>query len=231
MIRYAPHIRNQAVDLRRTGHTYKEIENILEIRIPKPTMYHWFRGIELTTGGAHRLKSIQSTSLKRAQEASVLSKAVRRKAYLEEKESRNAPLLRELSSESVQKITLAILYLAEGSKSKSGQMTFGNSDPGIICLFLSLLRETYPVDEKKFRCTLQARDDQNIQGLELFWSKVTGIPLTQFYKARIDPRSVGKVSRKREYKGVCRINYFSADLLYELMVVGSMLTRARSSAG
>lgn len=199
--------------------------------IPKPTLYHWFRNITYSDLAIRRLKEIQDNSLRRAQQASVAAKAIRRKAYLAEKEDRNAYLITELSVDSVRKITLATLYLAEGSKSESAQMMFGNSDPGIISLFLSLMRESYQIDESKFRCTLQARADQDISGLESFWSEVTGIPLSQFYKARIDPRSIGKVSRKKEYKGVCRINYFSADLLYELMVIGSMLKRARSSSG
>jgi len=93
---------------------------------------------------------------------------------------------------------------------------FGNSDPPIITLFLSLLRRCYNIDENKFRCTLQCRADQNIPKLEKFWSQVTKIPMPQFYKARIDPRTIGKPSRKPDYKGVCRIDYFSGDIFMEL---------------
>lgn len=231
MRNYSREVRESAIRLRVAGYSYQEICESVGIEIPKPTLHHWFRKTVLNDEGIRRLQEIRTSSIKRAQEASVAAKAVRRKEYFLEKESRNAYLLEELSSDSVQKITLATLYLAEGAKSGSPQVVFGNSDPGIITLFLSLLRESYSIDESKFRCTLQARDDQDIPGLEEFWSKTTGIPLSQFYKARVDPRSVGKISRKKEYKGVCRINYFSADLLYELMVIGSMLTRARSSAG
>ncbi|PIR44326.1 hypothetical protein COV23_00575 [Candidatus Wolfebacteria bacterium CG10_big_fil_rev_8_21_14_0_10_31_9] len=92
---------------------------------------------------------------------------------------------------------------------------FGNSDPNIIYLFLKLLRYCYDIDENKFRCTLQDRADQNIKKLEKFWRLVTKIPKKQFYKARIDPRTIGKISKKPEYKGVCVIDYFSADILNE----------------
>ena len=100
---------------------------------------------------------------------------------------------------------------------------FGNSDPNIIRLFLKLLRKCYDIKEDKFRCTLQARADQNIPVLETFWSKTTGIPLSQFYGARIDPRSFNSVSKKKDYKGVCRINYFSGHVYNELRIITDII--------
>lgn len=58
--------------------------------------------------------------------------------------------------------------------------------------------------------------DQDIKKLERFWSKVTSIPLSQFYKTRIDPRTIGKPSKKPDYKRVCRIDYFSTEIFIEL---------------
>jgi hypothetical protein len=119
----------------------------------------------------------------------------------------------------IAKIALAMLYLGEGSKCTKGSLMFGNSNPGIIRLFLNLLRSCYNIDEKKFRCTLQCRADQNIKKLEKFWSQTTGVPPNQFYQARIDKRTIGKPSKKPDYKGVCRIDYFSADIFNELLQI------------
>src|SRR3989344_1422319 len=44
-----------------------------------------------------------------------------------------------------------------------------------------------------------------------------------FYTARIDPRTKGKRSQKQNYKGVCRIDYFSGHIFTELMQIGNML--------
>lgn len=55
--------------------------------------------------------------------------------------------------------------------------------------------------------------------MEKFWSKITKIPFLQFYKTRIDNRTIGKLSKNKNYKGVCRIDYFSADLFLELMQI------------
>ena len=104
-------------------------------------------------------------------------------------------------------------------------MIFGNSDPFIINLFLHLLRYCYNIDESKFRCTVQCRADQDTNRLENFWCRITKIPLVQFYKTRIDPRTIGKPSKKQNYKGVCRIDYFSAELFIEIKLVAEIIHR------
>ncbi len=135
-----------------------------------------------------------------------------------------AHLPQVLENFNVQKITLATLYMGEGGKTRRSSLMFGNSDPLLIRMFLELLRHCYKIEETKFRCTVQCRADQDTRQLERFWAQTTGIPFTQFYKTRIDPRTIGKPSRKLDYKGVCRIEYFSADLYNELKIIASVLT-------
>ena len=53
--------------------------------------------------------------------------------------------------------------------------------------------------------------------------KIRKIPLTQFYKARIDPRTIGQQSKNLNYKGVCRIDYFSAELFIELKQIPEII--------
>jgi len=90
-------------------------------------------------------------------------------------------------------------------------------------VFVDLMRKCYKIDESKFRCTVQCRADQNIKELEFFWSKTTDIPLKQFYKARVDKRTIGQISRKKDYKGVCRIDYFSSALDLELKYIAQVI--------
>lgn len=136
----------------------------------------------------------------------------------------NKKLLNYLNDYNVAKIILSIIYLCEGTKNfNSVCITLGNSDPLIIKLFLQLLRFCYKIDESKFRCTLQCRADQKIKELEKFWSKTTKIPLDQFYKARIDNRTIGKKTIKPNYKGVCRLEYFSAEIFWEFIKIGELL--------
>jgi hypothetical protein len=87
----------------------------------------------------------------------------------------------------------------------------------MIRLFVFLMRKCYSVDESKFRVTVQCRADQNPAELAAYWSAVTNIPLAKFYKPQIDPRTIGKPSKKLNYKGVCRIDYLSASVYHELL--------------
>ncbi|MEK7598802.1 MAG: hypothetical protein AAB487_03635 [Patescibacteria group bacterium] len=150
---------------------------------------------------------------------------VKREHYLDEVQARIEHLGKVFRNKDVAKIALAMLYLGEGSKTPRSALMFGNSDPRIIRLFTELLRFCYEIDELKFRCTLQCRADQDIKKMEKFWSEITKIPSTQFYKARIDPRTIGKISKKPDYKGVCRIDYFSADLFNEIMKIIELISK------
>lgn len=215
--------KSKAVALRRKGYSYLEISTL--INVPRSTIVGWCAGVRISSAGRSRLDSVIEQQRDRARENSV-------RASRERKESRKRTALQSassfgpyLTSISEKRAVLGALYLAEGTKGERGALTFGNSDPEIIRLFLSLLRECFVLDETKFRCTLQARDGQDIAGLEKFWSKTTGIPLTKFYNARIDPRSGGKLTRRPEYKGVCRIDYLSTSLLYEVLAIGTILTK------
>ena len=117
---------------------------------------------------------------------------------------------------------MVILYLCEGSKHNKASPCFGNSNPDIIRLFLKLLRACYPIDERKFRCTVQCRADQDIEALMLFWSKTTLIPIEQSYRPRIDKRTIGVPTKKVDYKGVCRIDYLSTAVYNEVQIIGGL---------
>jgi len=205
-----------AIKLRKKGLVYSEIQKKLKINIPKSTLSTWFKGLKISKEAQLRINNTCSLKLKKAHEAALKTKKIKRKKYFNDLKKKVSHLLKYLNNIDIAKIALAVLYLGEGAKTRKGSLMLGNSDPKIIKLFLDLLRKCYKIDESKFRCTLQCRSDQDISKLEKFWSEITGISLEQFYKARIDPRSVGNKTKKIDYKGVCRIDYFSADVYNEI---------------
>jgi hypothetical protein len=212
------HLKEGATALRKTGKTYSEIIKKLKAPIPKSTLSLWCKNIIFSSEHKERIAAIIKNNLDRGRAAVLISNKIKREKYLQEVYGRVSYLGKLIKNKDVAKISLAVLYLGEGSKTRSSLM-FGNSDPAIISLFLRLLRYCYKIDEGKFRCTLQCRADQDIQKLEKFWSDITHIPRSKFYKARVDPRTIGKISKNPEYKGVCRIDYFSADIFNELTKV------------
>lgn len=212
-------LRAKAIRLRKRGKTFSEIIKILRITIPQSTLSFWFKNISLSTKQKKRINRKVLASIKKGRIVAQETNRLKRQKYLNSVDERVKHLKQMINNKNVAKIALAMLYLGEGSKTQRGSLMFGNSDPQIIGLFMELLRDCYDINESKFRCTLQARADQNIKALERFWSKITKIPLKQFYKARIDPRTIGKISKKPNYKGVCRIDYFSSDIFLELKAI------------
>ena len=210
--------------LRSEGKTYSEINLLLNSGLPKSTLVTWCRSIKLPLGYKNKIKKFNLVNFNKMREVYLRNKEEKRNKFYQKIELQNKKLFK-LYEKSVEakKITLAILYLAEGSKSPRGSLMFGNSDPLVVSLFVDLMRECYKIDESKFRCTVQCRADQNVRDLEFFWSKTTKISLKQFYKARVDKRTVGQVSRKKDYKGVCRIDYFSSAVDLELKYLAKLI--------
>lgn len=217
-------VKQKALELRRKGKTYKEITDALRIDVPKSTLSYWCRSTLLPKGYQRKVREYNLFNLEKARKIALRFQKEKRKNYLESIKKRNAHLARLIEDRDIAKIALAVLYLGEGQGNiKRSSLMFGNSDPLTIKLFLNLLRRCYNIDEKKFRCTLQCRADQNIEKLERFWAGVTKISPSQFYKAQVDPRTKGKPSKKLEYKGVCRIDYFSAEVLIELLQIPGII--------
>lgn len=214
--------------MRMGGKTYPEILALLNKRVSKSTLTYWFKNISLSTAAQSRIMERRQLSLENARNKSLAIRGALRKKYLEGLRSRNMKLKHLLKDKNIAKVVLITLFVGEGSKNpKRGSLVFGNADPKVIALFLRLLDICYKIDKTKFRCTVQCRADQNIKTLETFWSSVTAIPKTQFYKSRIDKRTVGKISRKQDYKGVCRLDYFSAYILNDLLKGMEVLVEGR----
>lgn len=214
----------KARKLRVQGKSYLEISEILGENIPKSTMAYWFKDLILPKQIQTKLKNENLIRLLMGRAISRRNHVVRRSKYFEEIKKENAHLSHLLADKDVAKIALSMLFLAEGSK-RGGLIVFGNSSPYIISLFLHLLRTCYKLDEEKFRCTVQCRADQNIYQLEAFWSNITGIPRNKFSKAQIDKRTIGKPTKKVEYKGVCRITHFSAHIFNDMSSVPKIIYR------
>ena len=217
-------LKNKIIELREKGKTYREICLILGVKIPKSTLSYRCKHAKLSNNYSDRIKFIRNINLKKARERAIECLRIKQRNELEKIRKESQPLISLISDPAVAKLVMIMLYWGEGTKSrKRAQVTFGNSDPKIIDLFLQLFRKTYEIKESKFRCTVLCRADQDIEKLEKFWQKITKIPFTQFYKTRIDKRTIGKQTTKKDYRGVCRIDYFSAKILEELLEIPKLI--------
>lgn len=182
-----------------------------------------------------RIAQLNLQNLSKAQQIARGMKKIKREEFFQKLEKLNTPIVRRILDKKVAKIALAMLCLGEASKyNPKGSRSFslGNSDPRIIILFLKLLEYCFDdFDQKKIRCTVQCRADQNIKELEKYWMKVTKIPAGLFYKSRIDPRTIGKPTKKKGYKGVLKINYFNTKTQLDLEFLADLIYNCINNLG
>ena len=217
--RYPASIVKEARKLRSLGKTYKEIRNHLGTTIPKSTLSVWCKNIPLSIHQIDRINNLNLINLAKARLIATTANKIKRGKFLEEIEKVNAPISRAINNSETAKIALAMLCLGEASKFNiltRSAFHLGSSDSRIITIFLALLKKCFNFEMEKIRCTVQCRADQDVGALEKFWIDITGIPKRLFYKAQIDPRTKGKPTKKIDYKGVLRIDYFDSKVQLEL---------------
>src|SRR3989344_3363162 len=145
-------LKNYVITLRKGGKTYDQINKITGRNIPKSTLSYWSHGISFSPKQKLRHLKNRQENIKRAQRLAWAANKRRREMYLSKIRQENEHLLAAVRNADVAKIVLIILYICEGSKNRRGALTFGNSSPEVIQMFLKLLRQCYIIDEKKFRC-------------------------------------------------------------------------------
>lgn len=218
-----PQLKRRVLEFRKRGKTYAQIRQLVGVSLSKSTISCWCKSLRLGEKDLRRINKMILRNIARAREKALAANAAKRRKYLDTLYGQNVYLRALIKKRGCGKLALAMLYWGEGSKSRRGSLMFGNSDPAMIAVFLKLLRATYSIESKKFRCTVQCRADQDIDQLQRFWSNITRIPPGQFYKARIDPRSIGKKTEKKDYKGVCRIDYFSGYVYNDLKIAAQVI--------
>lgn len=212
----------KALRLRKGGHTYAEIKNALGADIPKSTLSHWLRGIELSDEQKNRIGSLRLNNIKKAQEKALVINKQKRTAYLKSLELRNIYLKKFLKDNDIARLLLAMLYLGEGAKWKSHRgLQLGSSNPDIMRLYLSLLERCFGVNRKKLTAMIYHRADQNLASLICFWSEYIRIPKANFYKSKPDMRTSGRKTWE-DYHGVCAVFGPGTEIQLELELIAKM---------
>jgi hypothetical protein len=190
----------RAYELRREGKSYKEIKRLLGI--PLGTIAGWLKDEEWSKKIRDELGAKASlafpeklVAIRRANKARWAKKykEYRLAAESEFAEHQSDPLF----------ITGLMLFWGEGNKSpKDSMVVLANSDPTMIRIFYKFLRYTMGVDPDKIKLHLILYPDLVDNMQKSFWSKATGIPLSQFIKSTYIK---GKHPTRRLSYGVCNI--------------------------
>ncbi len=217
--------KEKALKLRLSGKSYGEIRSLLGI--PKSTLSTWFSELQLSSKAQKRI-----LSKARKRSIAVLIQRNKSQTYLAQQRKR---LIISKSSQEIKsmtqnelKIAGIALYWAEGYKRpqiKNGReitshaVSFANSDPKLIGLFLRFIRETCSVSENKIKVGIHIYEHHNEKEIVSYWQKVTKLPRNNFGKVY---RGVSVSSkRKRPYNrlpyGTIQIRINDTILFHKIM--------------
>lgn len=223
-VKHTKNIRGKACHLRSKGKTYSEIKKILGINIPKSTLSYWCSHICLPEWFEKKVAHLNKMNLTKAQKIAWYVHKRNRKNLLKSISEKNTYLIKKMRDKDILKMLLSFLYLGEGSKWRSHRgLSLGNSDPLIIKLYMRLLNLCYGIKSSQFKARICYRADQNLHILHKYWSKITSIPLKNFYLSQPDSRTIGKPTKRKDYKGVCALTCPGTNIQLELESIPAII--------
>lgn len=200
----------KAIKLRKNGRSYSEIRK--KINVSKSTLSLWLKDVILTATQKKRLYvTLRQKNGYRLAKMNQQKKIENTKKIIQEAK-------KEASSYYKNPLFLAglMLYWAEGDKSdKTENVKFSNSDPLMIKLMMRWFRKICKVPEKKFRICLHIHELHCRKNIEKYWSGITKLPLSQFYKTQVKKTSLGQ-RRNKLYNGTCAVSVMSKDLFRKI---------------
>lgn len=171
----------QLKKLRKRGYSINEL--VAALSIPKTTVWHHIRGVQVLPKYVDFLKAKQGGSHKRAQERWEKADQYARRLLASPK--------RDFA------ITLAMLYWGEGSKKVC---EFINSDGNMIRCYLFILREMLGITSENIRATMRIFSGMDQSECLRHWSGATGFPREKFIVRFNDGGTRGRTKY-----GMCRI--------------------------
>ncbi|MEV3968262.1 hypothetical protein AB0K68_09005 [Streptomyces sp. NPDC050698] len=184
-------LRERARELRLQGWTYDRIQ--LELGCSKSSISLWVRDLPKPER-RQRTREEASAIAKRGWEATLRLRE-------EERRHTKRQAMREVSELTDRELFLVGvgLYWAEGAKSKPysrrERVTFVNSDPDMIAVFLAWLA-LLRVDPSSLRFAVQIHETADVAAAEAFWATHVGI----------DPKDLLKTTLKRHNPSTNRKN-------------------------
>lgn len=196
---------------KKKGYSYNEI--LTEVPVAKSTLSYWLSGIVL--GDAQKRRICQK-QIERWGQNHHLGEWNRKKRQNEIAAIR-VKAKQEIGSLADREFFISgiMLYWAEGSK-HSASLQICNADPALIKFMMAWFRTVLNISEDRFVGSIHYHEGQNEDRIKEFWSKLTGIPLTQFTKSFKKPPGTGHRKHYLQW-GVFRVRIRrSADLFHKL---------------
>lgn len=186
--------------MRMKNMSYNEIKK--ELGVSKSTLSNWLKGLPLDEDDISMVQKRKDRQVERFRNTMKEKKDKRLQiAYLNVSERIGALSDREIF------LSGLFLYWGEGGKATKSDTTLSNTNPQMLVFFIEWLR-VLGVDRSKLRVAIILYSDMDIEKEMLFWSHILGLPLSQFYRARIKNTKFSSITYKNGFgHGTCMIRY------------------------
>ncbi len=179
--------KQKAITLRQEGRSIKDIARI--VGVSKASVSVWVRNIVLSKKQLSVLKT-NGLSLE------IIEKRRRRRLENEQEKRDVISTLAQKDIKNISEHDLRLiglcLYWGEGGKTHKGAARISNSDPAVIKVMMRFFREICMVEEKKFRGHIHIHSHLDMDKAEKYWSSVSGVPISQFFKTYTKPSIASK---------------------------------------
>jgi hypothetical protein len=196
--------KQNATELRKQGKSYRQIRD--EMRIPLSTLSEWFRDETWSKDIAAKLAlEGQKKSTVRIVELDRVRGENLKRLYAEAREEAK----QELGKLKYNPLFIAgmMLYWGEGSRSGFQGAKLSNSDPAMIKLYVSFLREACGIPMERIKAHLILYPDHEEKGTRAYWARMSGIPWENFTKSVVIQ---GRHKFRRLTWGVCLVSVSSS---------------------
>ena len=195
--------KEKAIELRREGFSYNEILRV--VPVAKSSLSLWLRSVRLSRRQKQRLTVKKLAAMRRGWKKVRQSRIDRVNEIKKIAEN-------EISHISKRELWLigTALYWAEGSKQRirsvSQPVTFNNSDPLMIKLFIKWLKECCSLNnvDIKYELYIHKNSFNELGAVKKYWEVLIGAPISSVYFKR------NKISKNRQniregYYGLIRV--------------------------
>lgn len=209
-------LREQARAMRREGKSYREIREV--VPVSKGSLSVWLADIDLTAAQKAHLVELNERGREKAAQTIRANRIARQTTAINTARAQIPEV-----AESELFVAGVAAYWAEGSKAKpwraEERVTFVNSDPSMILLFLAWLR-LLGVERDRLTYRLMIHETADERAAVHYWADVVAVDAREFFKSTIkrNKPQTNRKNRGEEYHGCLVVSVRRSTDLYRQIV-------------
>jgi transcriptional regulator with XRE-family HTH domain len=203
----------KARELRKKGLSIKEIQK--RLKVSRSSVSLWVRDIKLNKKQLEKLYLNKKSGALKGSIIAAMNKIKEREMFTQKLNKEGEKEIGKMSKRD-RFIAGVALYCGEGSKT-DGEVSFANSDPKIIKFMVKWFQEFCNISPNQLKGGLYLHEDLDESKAKNFWSRLTGIPLSQFGKTYIAKNNPRRLRKVKHIYGVLKVRVSNVSLHRKIM--------------